>query len=421
MTTPGSSSQAASETAEARRVRERFERLMEGSIAISAAYATDAVLQQIVESARSVVGSRYAALGVIGPDRRTLVRFVTAGLTDAERERIGALPSGQGLLGALIVEARPLRITSIAADPRKHGFPANHPRMESFLGVPIKSQGEVYGNLYLTEKLEGPEFTDEDERIAVLLAARAGAAIHTARLIEQQAELVTQLQTLQRQRDQFFAMINHELRNALTGVFGWAEQLQRARSPAVAERAGREVFESAERTITLLNNLLDLSRLDAGRAQVLLRTVNLCELIDRTASGQRPAAAEKRVEIRVEGGERPVTLHTDPSRLAQILVNLLSNAIRHSPPGEIIVVRCEEGVDEAHLNVIDRGHGIAQEDQQRIFEPYVRVDPESGLGSGLGLPVSKRLAELLGGRLSVSSNLGSGATFTLSLPLRRSP
>ena len=411
-------SQSVSDTTEARRVRERFERLMEGSIAISMAHATDAVLQQIVESARSVVGARYAALGLVGPDRLTLERFVTAGLTDTERHRIGALPTGKGMLGVLNREMRPVRTARISDDPRRHGFPAHHPGMESFLGVPITVQDEFYGTLYLTEKIDGSEFTDEDERIAVLLAARAGAAIHTARLIEHQNELLSQLQTLQRQRDQFFAMINHELRNALTGVYGWAEQLQRARSPGAAERAGREVFESAERTIILLNNLLDLSRLDAGRAQILIRAVNLNELIEKAVSSQRPAAAEKRVEIHVEAGERPTTLRTDATRLAQILVNLLSNAVRHSPPGETIVVRCEEAVDEVHINVIDRGHGIAQEDQQRIFEPYVRVDPESGLGSGLGLPVSKRLAELLGGRLSVASDLGNGATFTLSLPLR---
>jgi len=253
-----------------------------------------------------------------------------------------------------------------------------------------------------------------------VLAARAGVAIHTARLMEQQLDLVGQLQTLQRQRDQFFAMINHELRNALTGVYGWAEQLQRARSPGSAERAAREVFESAERTITLLNNLLDLSRLDAGKAAAQFRNVHLADSIEKAVNALRPAANARNVTITIEAPPGPIPLHTDATRLEQIVMNLLSNAIRHGPQGETVVVRCEHTADEAIIHVIDRGHGIAREDQAKIFEPYVRVDPESGLGSGLGLPVSKGLAELLGGRLSVASDLGRGATFTLGLPLRPS-
>jgi signal transduction histidine kinase len=114
-------------------------------------------------------------------------------------------------------------------------------------------------------------------------------------------------------------------------------------------------------------------------------------------------------------------VETDPIRLEGILVNLMSNAIRHSPPGETIEVRAEQVGEDLIIHVSDHGPGIAREDQPRIFEPFIRVDPESGLGSGLGLPVSRRMAELIGGRLNVSSDLGRGATFTLTLssPLSR--
>jgi signal transduction histidine kinase len=395
----------------------RFEKLVQASLAISAAHATDQVLQVVVDAAREVVGARYAALGVLGADRHTLVRFVTSGMSAEEHERIGALPSGHGLLGVLIREGKPLRIPRITDDPRRSGFPASHPEMESFLGVPILLEDEVYGRLYLTEKIGADEFSEEDERIATMLATRAGLAVHTTQLIEQQGQLLGQLQTMQRQRDQFHAMINHELRNALTGVFGWAEQLQRAKSSEGVARASREVYESADRTIILLNNLLDLSRLDAGKNQVIIRPVLLHDALESVVAGMRPAAEKKDCAIELEGAMSGLTVRTDVVKLQQIIGNLLSNALRHSPASETVVIRVEAMHGEVLINVIDRGPGIPVDDQERIFEPYIRTDPESGIGSGLGLPVSRRLAELLGGRLTVSSDLGRGAVFILALPL----
>jgi signal transduction histidine kinase len=291
--------------------------------------------------------------------------------------------------------------------------------MESFLGVPIRGRNRVFGNLYITEKIGAEEFSEEDERIAVLLAARAATAVEAARLMDEQAMLLVNLQQLQRQRDQFFAMINHELRNALTGVYGWAEMLQRSRSAETSQRAGKEVFEAAERTIQLLNNLLDLSRLDAGKLQAVFKRCNLPEIIERTMRSVAPVAESRHIALKQDYIAPDRELDSDPIRLEQILVNLLSNAVRHSPPDETVLIRVEVLGDELLVHVIDRGPGIALEDQAKIFEPFIRVDPESGIGSGLGLPVSRRMAEVIGGRLTVGSDLGRGATFTLLLPIRR--
>jgi signal transduction histidine kinase len=403
--------------AEGERVRQRFERLLAATVAISAEHSLDQVLQSVVDSARSVVESRYAALGVLAEEGRGLSRFVTAGISPGERERIGAPPAGHGLLGVAIREGRPIRVADIGAHPLSAGFPPHHPRMTSFLGVPIKGRHTVLGHLYLTDKLGAPEFSEEDESIAVMLAAQAAVAVENARLYEETTRLLDQLQQLQRQRDQFFAMINHELRNALTGVFGWAEQIKRARSDVAVQRAGREVYESAERTIVLMNNLLDLSRLDAGKVQAVFRETDIAQVVGRATALVLPAADAKRITVREEFPNGAPVLRTDGLRLEQILVNLLSNAVRHSRPGEDVVIRCEAGVDELLIHVIDRGPGIPVEDHNKIFEPFIRVDPDTGLGSGLGLPVSRRMAEVLGGRLTVSSALGRGATFTIALPL----
>jgi signal transduction histidine kinase len=376
----------------------------------------DSVLQHVVDGAREVVGARYAALGVLSTDGSSLSNFVTSGIDEAARQRIGALPHGRGLLGLVIRQAKPIRTADINRHPKRCGFPARHPVMRSFLGVPIKGPRSVFGNLYLTEKIGAPDFNAEDEAVAVLLAAQAAAAIENARLLEESERLVAQVRGMQRQRDLFFAMMNHELRNALTGVFGWAERLIRRRTPEAAEQAAKEVYEGTERTITLLNNFLDLTRLDAGKVRPVWREVDLAQATQRALTGFEPAAEAKRVALTAEVTSRTPTLLTDPVRLQQILVNLVSNALRHSPEGGRVRLGVRPNGKTIDFIVQDEGPGIPPDVVDRIFEPFERFDPHSGAGTGLGLPVSRRLAEVLGGSLTVDSAPGRGATFTLALP-----
>ena len=402
---------------ESARVRDRFQRLLDAGLAISSQRALAAVLQQVVDSARDVVGARYAALGVLNKAGDGLAEFVTSGLTEAERAQIGDLPRGRGLLGLLIREPRPVRSTDINRHAQRYGFPPHHPPMRSFLGVPVIARGQVFGNLYLTEKIGATEFSAEDEAIAVSLAAQAAVAVENARLYEETKNLLGQVQGMQRQRDLFFAMMNHELRNALTGVYGWAERLVRVKDGSPVPPAAREGYEAADRTIILLNNFLDLTRLDAGKVQPVWRDVDLHTELEEVLTGIEPSAAEKglRFESQVPEAVRP--LRTDPVRFDQILVNLLSNAVRHSPRGAMITLRVEQSATAVLVHVIDRGPGVPEELRGRIFEPFERFDPLSGIGTGLGLPVSRRLAEVLGGTLVVENTPGGGATFTLSLPV----
>ena len=404
------------EIAEVARVRERFERLLTAGVEIFSEHSLERVLQRVVDAAREVVGARYAALGVLSPDGTSLVQFVTSGISQAERDRIGDLPRGRGLLGLVIREPAPIRTADINHHPQRYGFPPHHPPMRSFLGVPVVARGKVFGNLYLTEKVGVDEFSVEDEAIAVLLAASTAVAVENARLHEASQDLLGQVRVMQRQRDLFFAMMNHELRNALTGVYGWAERLVKGKSAEANAQAAREVYEGADRTITLLNNFLDLTRLDAGKVRPVWREVDVPNSVQRALTGVRPAAEAKGIALGERSPDAPPTLRTDPVRLEQILVNLLSNAVRHSPEGGIVTVQVEPQPAAVAFRVSDHGPGIPTELQDRIFEPFERFDPHSGVGTGLGLPVSRRLAEVLGGRLTVESVVGRGATFSLSLP-----
>jgi signal transduction histidine kinase len=160
--------------------------LLDGVVSISSDLSLDGVLRRIVETASELVDARYAALGVLGSgvDRR-LQAFITNGVTEEQREQIGDLPRGQGLLGLIIDRPEPLRLHDIAEHPESFGFPPHHPPMRSFLGVPVRIRDKVFGNLYLTEKTDGGDFTDKDESVVVALAAAAGVVIENARLYQE--------------------------------------------------------------------------------------------------------------------------------------------------------------------------------------------------------------------------------------------
>ena len=163
---------------------ERLRRLIDAGRTLVSELDLDVLLEQLLEVAADVTGARYAALGILDEDRHELERFLTHGIDADTHRAIGDLPRGRGILGVLIDDPRPLRLASVGADPRSYGFPPGHPPMESFLGTPVLIRGEAWGNLYLTEKEGGEEFTAADEEAAVVLAEWAGIAIGNARLYQ---------------------------------------------------------------------------------------------------------------------------------------------------------------------------------------------------------------------------------------------
>ena len=211
----------------------RLRVLVDAGIALSSELSLDALLQRIVETAAELSGARYAALGVIDSTGQSLEKFLTTGVDAETHASIGELPRGRGILGVLIRETEPVRLHDIADDPRSVGFPRNHPPMKTFLGVPIVLRGASYGNLYLTEKEGGGDFTDEDEELTRLLAAQAAVAIENARLYESSTRWLRQLETL------------NEIGNAL------AEELEFEPLLALVARRLRELVDARLLLISL--------------------------------------------------------------------------------------------------------------------------------------------------------------------------
>ena len=252
---------------------DRIRSLLDAGIALASELSLDALLQRLTETAAELTGARYAALGVIDPNRVELESFVTTGLDPESAAAIGDLPRGRGILGVLIHDAQPLRLHDIANDPRSVGFPPNHPAMHTFLGVPILLRGVAYGNLYLTEKEGGGDFTTEDQELVTLLASQAAVAIENARLFE----------SAKRWSDRLESLI--EVGNAL------ATEDELPRMLDLVARRLREIVH-ARFVVILLRTNGDL-RLEAAAGEVAV-AVGTSVSLSGTKAGPRPRARTER-------------------------------------------------------------------------------------------------------------------------------
>jgi signal transduction histidine kinase len=281
----------------------RMTGLLDAVVAVSSDLDLRVVLSRIVTSACELVDAKYGALGVIGPDGQRLVEFVTQGITEAERERIGDLPHGGGVLGLLIRDPRPRRLKDIAAHEESYGFPPHHPPMHSFLGAPVSIREQVYGNLYLAEKRGAPQFSEDDETVLVALAAAAGVAIDNARLYERS-----------RQQRQLSDAVGELTQHLLEGTEqGAALQVmaERGAQLAAADQAVVALYNDDRRLVVRAlsgtgRNVVGQT-LEPGRWDELVRTREPLLLVSRP--GETPAAEAAAVRrLGTLGGEGPTAL-----------------------------------------------------------------------------------------------------------------
>src|SRR5687768_7512743 len=222
--------------------QQRLRLLLDAVVSIAGDLSLDSVLERIVRTASELAGARYAALGVLGfgHDRR-LQAFITFGLTDEQRARIGSLPTGHGLLGHTIDQPEPLRLHDLSSHQSSYGFPPEHPAMRSFLGVPVRIRDKVFGNLYLTEKAGGGDFSEQDESIVVALAAAAGVVIENARLY---ADAAKRQRWLAATAEITSLMLGQASRHtALTGVADRAREISGADFSGVSLRRSADELE----------------------------------------------------------------------------------------------------------------------------------------------------------------------------------
>ncbi|MBC7643972.1 MAG: GAF domain-containing sensor histidine kinase [Thermoleophilia bacterium] len=407
------------------REKQLFE-LVEAGKTLAREHHLEDVLQRIAELATSLVGARYGALGVLDESGEKLARFLTVGIDKETSDLIGDLPTGKGILGALICDPRPLRLRDLGADPRSAGFPKNHPPMKSFLGVPIASRKNVLGRLYLTEKQGADEFSPADKEIAIGLASQAGIAIENAELYEELELANAQLQVASEHKSSFLANMSHELRSPLNTIIGYATLL--TEEPETLNDEQREdlriIQDSGKHLLTLIADLLDLGKTEAGKLELHLAPMDAGELLaDIVASLQPQVAAAVQLTA---SGLASLTIVADRSRLRQMLLNVLGNAVKFTVDGTVDV-QLEQSGDITRFRVTDSGPGIPPADVSRIFDSFFQSEaalartPRHREGAGLGLAITQALADRHGGTVALRSELGVGTVVTVEIPVSGPP
>lgn len=407
----------------------RLVQLHAAEVEVSADLDLDAVLQVVADKARELTDAEFGAIGVLHEEGQDLEHFVTSGVSPERREKLGALPTGHGLLGAVTRSESPIRVADMSGDPRSTGVSPQHPQMKSFLGAPIRIGARMFGNIYVTNKAAGETFTDRDESILTMLAARTAVSIENARQFGTLQRLLRELQTTQRQRDRFYAFVNHDLRNACSGVMMWTERLV-GRDEVDVEIADK-IRRGSEHAMRLVQDVLDLENVGQGRLETWPRTIIVYDLLEAALDAIRPEAERRDMELVLKPGDESLRMVADPDRVLQIIGNLLGNAVKFTHEGTPITLFADhrtDGPDADHegpwvtIEVTDEGPGIAAKDRERIFGEYVQVDSRSSSGGmGIGLTLSRQLAEYMGGALTVESAPGAGAHFTLWIPYGREP
>lgn len=359
--------------------------------AISGVLTLERVLQLIVDAVRQLADAQYAGLGIADATGR-IERFFTSGISRADRERIGALPQGNGLLGLIIRKGQTFRIRDLATDPRRHGFPPHHPEMHAFLGVPLTFKGRRMGDLYLTNKQGAPEFSEDDQLLVERFALHAGLAIQNARLSAR-----VQALAVVEERDR----IGRDLHDGIIGrIYAVALSLDdipemMASSPEAAAVRVDHAVDALNATIGEIRNFIFGLRpgsQDAGGLTAALET--LADEIRMTAP----------VDVLVNAEDLPVVPDEMAEELLKVAREALGNASRHAGARQVsVMLSAEDG--QLRLEISDDGRG---------FDPSAPRSAEHH-----GLANMRRRAAQLHGRLEVTSEAGRGTRIILLLPLAR--
>jgi GAF domain-containing protein len=388
------------------------------------------VLQTLVESAGRLCDADFA---MITRQEDGVLFFAEAyGYSPEFVEYLRALPVewGRGTAtGRALLEGRVIHIADVLADPDYTWAEAQRlGGYRTVLGVPMLREGSPVGVLTLTRSEVRP-FTDKQIELVSTFADQAAIAIENVRLFEEIQDKSRQLAEASERKSQFLASMSHELRTPLNAIIGLTEMLVTNASRFGTEKALeplRRVNAAGTHLLGLINEVLDLSKIEAGKLELNPEPINLARLIDEVIGTAGQLAEKNQNRVIVEAQENLGVLNADSMRLKQILLNLLSNACKFTKEGEVAlrVRKVADGRDWVELAVADTGIGLTAEQQAKLFQDFTQADSLTARrygGTGLGLALSRKLARMMGGDVTVTSEPGKGSVFTVRLPVGADP
>ena len=360
-------------------------RLLDAVLMIEGDVELSVLLRHFVEEACVLVDARYGALGVLNEARTTLDQFVSVGLSEEEKALIGAPPTGRGVLGLLITDPEPLRLRDLATHPDSYGVPAHHPAMKSFLGVPVRTRNEVYGNLYLTDKRGADSFSDEDESLAEALALAAGIAIENNRLHDR-----VRMSSVLDDRDRIARDLHDRVIQRVFAIGLSLQEATRSADPELIVSRVNTAVDNLDITITEIRSAI--YELDGGDVKGGLRH-GVLELV-----GELTPLLGARPEVTFAGPVENVPQRTADNLLA-VVREALTNAAKHAQASRFLVT--VSASDHVTLEVVDNGVGL----------------PSVTSKEGLGLANLRSRAERLGGECVIASGDFGGTRVTWRVPV----
>jgi len=383
----------------------RYARLVEVTTDLASRLDLDSLLQHIVDAAMELTESEAASLLMYESQTKQLY-FEAA--TNELAAGVGrqTVPTESSLAGWVFTHGEPLVVDNALTDPRffREVDVLTRFRTQSVLGVPLRTQDKTLGVIETINKRKG-RFDEQDVRLLQALAAQAAIAIQNSRLF-QQSDIV--------------AVIAHELRTPLSALMAAAYLLQRPDLPKEQQqKLGESIYTEVKRLNEMTTDFLELARLESGRIRFTREPIDLAGLARECLEVIRPQAEADQLRLETQADPALGPVYGDRNRLKQVLLNLLTNALKYNQKGGLVRVSVSAEGSEAVLSVIDTGRGIPPESLPRVFERFYRgPDQEaSTAGTGLGLAIAKRIVESNRGTIGVTSEVGKGSTFTVRLPL----
>jgi signal transduction histidine kinase len=397
--------------------------------AVSSTLDVETVLNTIVSRASQLAGADGCSIYEYD-ERTSEFRLRAAHNFDpAFVETVRAMPlrRGEGVMGRAAETREPIQIPDIAAPG------AYQSRLRDFLigagyrallSVPLLREDQIIGSLSLTRKAPG-EFSSEVVELLKTFATQSALALQNARLFQELEEKSRQLEVANRHKSEFLANMSHELRTPLNAIIGFSEVLVErmfGEVNAKQEEYLQDILASGRHLLSLINDILDLSKIEAGRMELELTDFHLPQAIDNAVTLVRERATRRGITLEMVVEGRLGALRGDERKIKQVLLNLLSNAIKFTPEGGRVEIRAAASDGMVEMSVSDTGVGIAPEDHEAVFEEFRQVGGDYAKkheGTGLGLTLSRKFVELHGGKIWVKSEVGHGSTFTFTLPLKR--
>ncbi len=429
---------------------ERLGMLIELGQQLAAEHDPTRVLEKFCHAARDIIGAAHTCVGVLD-NHAPSPFFCSSNQGTTVYAAADAPEVDEGLLATLLNERRPVRLSEADGLLDASRLPAHNGAARSFLGTPIFSSTQVYGWLYLTDKIGADEFSEADERLAVTLSTQVAVAYENARLYteaqrhaselqqeiterkqaeEERARMLVREQAARaeaelanRTKDEFLATLSHELRTPLTAILGWSHLLQTNKFDDKSTARALETIERNARSQSrLIDDLLDVSRIITGKLRLDVRPIELVKIVEAVVESSRPAADVKTIQFEVALDKSASQIVGDATRLQQVFWNLFSNAVKFTPEGGRVEVRLERTDAQAQVVISDNGQGINPQFLPVIFDRFRQADGSTTRkhgGLGLGLAIARHLVEMHGGTIKArSEGINKGATFTVQLPLR---